>query len=242
MKRLWMVALLCLSLSGLACNLTSGGEPESSATALPSQDSGAGGSAPVVTVLWPPTGSEFVIRQEMLVYVRATDSVGITRLELRSPTMLLSSIPSAERGGQTEFEAILSWTPTRTGTQDMEVVAYRGQTASAPIPLQVTIRQLARDIVATPLPYGISAPVAPTGGCQVRVDINELRFRSGPGTQYEIMGILQVGEVLGVTGRNAAGTWWQANRNGQTVWFSASADYTTNLTDCAAVPAVAVSG
>ncbi len=241
MKRAWIIVLLCLSLSGLACNLT-GSESAPTATVRPTGNSAAGDGLPAVTVLWPPTGSEFVARQEILVYVRATDSVGITRLELRSPTMLLSSIPSAERSGQTEFEAILSWTPTRTGTQDMEVVAYRGQTASTPIPLQVIIRQLARDIVATPLPYGISAPVIPTGGCQVRVDINELRFRAGPGTQFEIMGILQVGEVLSVTGRNAASTWWQASRNGQTVWFSANADYTTNLTDCSAVPEVAASG
>ncbi len=232
----WIAAGL-LALAALGCNLlnappTSRLEP--TATAVPSD-------LPEVTVLWPPSGSEFVVRQEVTVRVSASDPVGITRLELRAPGIMLSSVPSPERNGQPSMEAILSWTPTRSGVQELEVVAYRRGIASEPVPLTITVRARAAEVMATPAPFGAEAPVSapqPGTACQVRVNIDNLRYRSGPGTTYAILGLLELGETLDITGRNSSATWYRASRGGQTVWFSASSSYITALSDCASAPVV----
>ncbi len=230
------LALLIL-LSSLACNLVGGGPaatPARAPTVVPE-------GRPQVVVLWPPSGSEFVVRSEVTVRVNATDSVGITRLELRSATAMLSSVPSPERNGQQVMDAILSWTPTRAGQHDLEVVAYRRNVASEPVPLTLIIRQRRADVLATPVPFGAepaAAPAEPGTACQVRVNIGNLRYRSGPGTTYPVLGLLDLGEVLAVTGQNAARTWYRINRGGQVAWVSADPAYSTALTACTAAPIV----
>ncbi len=53
---------------------------------------------------------------------------------------------------------------------------------------------------------------------EVSVDINAMNVRSGPGTNYGIVGSANAGERFEVTGRNPAGDWWQVNFRGQTGW------------------------
>jgi hypothetical protein len=230
-----LAGLAAVCLAGLACNLIGATPtPASAPTITP-----AAGGVPQVTVVWPPSGTEFVVRQEVTIYVSATDSVGITRLELRSANSVLSSVPSSESGGQTEFQAILAFTPTRAGQQDLEIIAYRRRVASDPVPISLVIRQRTADIVATALPYGYTAPPTQAGAsCQVRINIGDLRYRTGPSTNYDIVGLFDLGEVVSVTGQNAQGTWFRASRNNQTIWFSASASYVTQVTPCAAAPVV----
>lgn len=233
--RLPLLTLAMLLLASLACNLVDAPDtpPPPTATPLPIN------TVPTVNVLWPPNGSEFVQREEITVRVQATDDMGITRIELRSATAVLSSVPSPERGGQTTFDAILSWRPTRSGQMDLEVVAYRHITASLPFPLTLVIRQRAADLVTTPVPFEVGGPATapqPTAACQVRVDIDNLRFRAGPGTTYEILGILDLGETLFVTGQDVGGRWWQIDRGGQVAWVSSDSNYSTELTNCAAAP------
>ncbi len=242
-----LLPVMLIFLAGAACNLLT---ERGGTVAAPTPTSGgsaiatrviASSSEPVVAVLWPPGGSEFAVRQEVTVHVRATDSQGITRIELRSPDAMLSSVPSPERNGQPTMEAILSWRPSRAGTQDLEVVAYRGRVASSPVPLTLQIRQRSAEIMATPVPYGLaSAGIVqqPGAACQVRVNIDNLRLRSGPGTGYQVLGFLNLGEVLQVTGQDGARAWYQVSRNGQTAWMSASPDYSTQLTNCSGAPIV----
>ncbi|GAB4569732.1 MAG: hypothetical protein Kow0077_02730 [Anaerolineae bacterium] len=235
--RLWMV-LLILATAGLGCNLLNATSDQVVTSAPPTPVPAA---LPEVTILWPPTGSEFVVRDEITVHVHASDAAGITRLELRSPEMMLSSVSSPERSGQSVMDAILPWRPSRSGVQDLEVVAYRGRVSSTPVPLRLIIRSRAAEIVATPLPFGIlQTPVEEPDGtaCQVRVNINNLRFRTGPGTTYTILGLLDVGETLSVTGTNASRTWYRAVRNNQVVWLSANPGYITELSDCSDAPIV----
>lgn len=85
---------------------------------------------------------------------------------------------------------------------------------------------------------GPTALPQPGAVCQARVDINDLRFRAGPGTDYAILGLLDLGEILNVTGQNSAGTWWQVIRQGQTVWVSSDRNYSTPLSDCSGAPLV----
>lgn len=227
-----------LVLGALACNLLNPATAPDSTLVTPTPILT---ELPEVSVLWPPNGSEFVSREEVTVRVSASDRVGITRLELRTQTMMLSSVPSPERNGQQAMDAILSWTPTRSGPQDLEIVAYRGRIASEPVPLQIVIRSRAAEVRATPIPFGVTQPdlgILPDAVCQVRVNINNLRYRTGPGTDYAILGLLDVGETLGVTAQNASGTWYRATRNGQTIWVSANAAYITELSSCDNAPVV----
>jgi hypothetical protein len=234
-----LAGLVAISLAGMACNLISATPTPASPPAITPATGGAASGIPQVSITWPPNGTEFVVRQEVTIYVTATDSVGITRLELRNASSVLSSVPSSEAGGQTEFQAILAFTPTRAGQEDLEVVAYRRRVASDPVPLTLTIRQRASDIVATALPYGYTAPPAQAGeSCQVRINIGDLRYRTGPGTNYDILGLFDLGEVVSVNGQNAQGTWFRAIRNGQTIWFSSSSSYVTQVTPCTSAPVV----
>ncbi len=230
-----VLALAMLLLASLACNLVSVPESPPPPTVTPPAIS----TVPTVNVFWPPNGSEFVLREEVTVRVQATDEVGITRIELRSASAVLSSVPSPDRGGQTTFDAILSWRPSRSGRQELEVVAYRRSTASLPFPLTLLIRQRPADLTATPVPFDSQNQVGspqPSAACQVRVDIDNLRFRAGPGTTYDILGILDLGETLFITGQDAGGRWWQITRNGQVAWVSADSSYSTELTNCTAAP------
>jgi uncharacterized protein YgiM (DUF1202 family) len=230
-----VLTLAMLILASLACNLVSAPESPLPYTATPP----AIDTVPTVNILWPPNGSEFVQREEVTVRVQAADDVGITRIELRSASAVLSSVPSPDRDGQTTFDVILSWRPTRSGQQDLEVVAYRRSTASLPFPLTVVIRQRPADLITTPVPFDAAGPSdapQPSASCQVRVDIDNLRFRAGPGTTYEILGILDLGETLFITGQDASGGWWRITRSGQVAWVSSESSYSTELTNCAAAP------
>lgn len=126
--RLWQRAALgsLLAAVTLACNLLS----SAPSTPVPPTATAPPGSAPTVSVLWPPSGSEFVVGEEIAIHVSASDVQGVTRIQLRSASSVLSSRPSPERDGQPTFDAILSWRPTRSGAHDVAVVAYRHLTAS----------------------------------------------------------------------------------------------------------------
>ena len=43
--------------------------------------------------------------------------------------------------------------------------------------------------------------------------------RSGPGTNYPWLAVLQKGQTYEITGTNQAGTWWQFSLNGQPAWI-----------------------
>lgn len=72
------------------------------------------------------------------------------------------------------------------------------------------------------------APVAP------EVTINSaINVRSGPGTNYGIVGAANAGERFPVSGKNPAGDWWQINYRGQTGWVFGQLVTPTNTTSVA---------
>lgn len=54
------------------------------------------------------------------------------------------------------------------------------------------------------------------------VERPEVNARSGPGTDYPIVGSLRQGETYEVTGRNQAGDWWQFTLKDQPAWVKAA--------------------
>ena len=65
---------------------------------------------------------------------------------------------------------------------------------------------------------GEEAESVASTAAEVSVNINAMNVRSGPGTNYGVVGSANAGERFEVTGRNPAGDWWQVNFRGQTGW------------------------
>ena len=85
-------------------------------------------------------------------------------------------------------------------------------------------------VQATSVPAATAAPAA----CTVRG--NNVNLRSGPGTNYPVVGSLSSGTSLPVTGTNQARDWYTVNLNGQQAWAAASVTTTTG--NCSVLPTV----
>ncbi len=89
---------------------------------------------------------------------------------------------------------------------------------------------------ATPTPV----PATPTPGApQITVATSALNVRSGPSTDYSVVGALQLGATCPIVGRNSGSTWWNIRcASGLTGWVSAPLVSVTGST--ADVPVVSV--
>lgn len=73
----------------------------------------------------------------------------------------------------------------------------------------------------TPVPTEAAPTPTPEPAAKAVVNTNTMNVRSGPGTNYPIVGRVPRGTTFDITGRNAAGDWWQVccvnNQNGWVV-------------------------
>jgi Tol biopolymer transport system component len=81
-----------------------------------------------------------------------------------------------------------------------------------------------------------SPQVSPSCQLQFLANIN---VRSGPGTNYDIVGATTAGAKLDVTGRSADSNWWRINYHGQSGWVSGALASVQFSGDCSAVPVAA---
>jgi anionic cell wall polymer biosynthesis LytR-Cps2A-Psr (LCP) family protein/uncharacterized protein YgiM (DUF1202 family) len=74
-------------------------------------------------------------------------------------------------------------------------------------------------------PVAESAPpaaAAPALVAQVLIPRGDIvNVRSGPGTQFDILGRLRSRQAAPIVGKNSAGSWWQINYSGQPAWVAA---------------------
>ncbi len=80
-----------------------------------------------------------------------------------------------------------------------------------------------------------AAPVSSSCLLQFLANIN---IRSGPGTNYDIVGATTAGANLEVTGRSADSIWWRLDYYGQAGWVSGALASVQLNGDCSAVPVV----
>ncbi|MBK8050978.1 MAG: SH3 domain-containing protein [Anaerolineales bacterium] len=72
--------------------------------------------------------------------------------------------------------------------------------------------------------------------------VNGLNVRGGPGTGYGIVGYLQAGQQVPVTGQSGGCTWLQVTLpGGRSAWITGANVYTRLNIGCGSVPAVAAS-
>lgn len=216
--------LVCLSLcaAALACNLLSAPElaPTPTLTAAPLLDDG---SRPQVLIESPPNGAQVIVGEQVIIRVRAIDSVGITRVELREGERVVAIQPSPDP--IREFQALLPYIARQSGALTLSVIVYRRGVASAPATLNL---QAVTQAGATQRAAQV---------CTAQVNVNNLNLRRGDSTTTGIITKLSLGERLSVLGRNASGTWYRVQRaDGLVGWVSAQ--YIIPDGDCANAPVV----
>ncbi len=229
--RVVYLLILCFPLA--ACNLqdrtteSSRGEPTEPPT-----------GPPTIQIASPSEGAEYVIGEEILVSVRAADSIGVNRVQLFADNQIVRTVSSESLQGDLAFQGILNYVPQRAdlGPLNLRAVAYRGPVVSEPDEITVVVRESQSQIIATPAQQG-NVPFIPNDGvCRALVNVG-LNFRLGPSTGFQIITVLSSGTLAPITGRNSAHSWWRLNVDNRVGWVSG--DFTTEYGDCSRVPVVA---
>jgi predicted RecA/RadA family phage recombinase len=112
---------------------------------------------PTVVINSPPSGSQVSVGQEVVVQATATDSRGVTRVELLVNGVLYHSDASLNPQGQSPFISRQSWQASAAGTYTLIVKAYNaagGVSQPAVININVTG-------AATPTPGEPTATLTP---------------------------------------------------------------------------------
>lgn len=223
-------------LVGTACNLpTEAVDSSSPDTGDPAVVTGAG--VPIVQIESPANDSQAVVRQPVKVQIAAVDSVGLSRVEMRSGGLIVVSQPVPPDSDNKTFRALLTYTPAFAGSTDLQVVAYRiGGAVSEPA--QLTLR-VVNTVNELDNPNGLDPTlgVAVGAACSVQVSTDQLNLRTGPDTTFERVTRLPLGEVLNVIGRNVEATWYQVRRSDTTLGW-VSAQYVSVTGDCSRAPIV----
>lgn len=182
-----------------------------------------GGQLPAVTITFPREGDTLAVNQGITVLATASDGVGITRVQLIANGQPIGSVVSQNSGGDRVFPVSLAYTPTQLGPVTLQVIAFRGSVASLPGSVNATV---AVPPSATPAPQPTRAPVTqapvvdpfdPT--CRLLTNA-ALNLRTGPGTEYPRLLVLNPGTVVPITGRTGSNTWWQVRFGATSGWVS----------------------
>lgn len=221
-----LFALLWLILS--ACNLTGSSEP----TAAPVT------TKPSVVITAPRSGDRFPVNTQVLVNATATDTVGITRVQLIVDGRILDT---ATANGERTFTAGLDFTPTQLGNITVQVIAYRSSVASDPASVQLTIVVPETLTPTRTPPIGVtnvipttSVPYNPT--CRIRTN-GSVNLRPGPGTNYNPpLALIPANIEAPIGGRLYDNTWWYVRYGNINGWVSANVVQV--LGNCFSVPIV----
>jgi hypothetical protein len=224
-----ILAVGLLAASVLGCNLLQGGTPAPQGVTGSQTDA----PPPQVAIEAPPNGSQAVVNKGVDIRVHATDSVGITRVEMRESGRVVASQPSPDP--DPDFTALMHYLPTRTGAVTLEVVAYRASVVSNTATINIQVVGSEAEL-SNPGSFNPTSGVAGGAICTVRPNVSNLNMRGGPGVSYRILTTLTVGESLIVIGRNADSSWYQVKRANATVSGWVSASYTSADGDCSKAP------
>jgi hypothetical protein len=221
-----LLTLLMLSGAVLACTLSLSGDKKGTSGGSSGGSSGGAdmGIVPTVRILDPASGAQVPRNQRVDITVETDSTADRFQVNVDGRVAVTKAMPP-EQSGPTK--AILGWTPDRDGTYNLEVIAFRGSSASAPAALILDVSGTA------------SGPAAGVAGCVGRVLVSQLNFRDGPGTAANRLGQFDVGETVTVIGRNADGSWYKVQRfNAQQVWAINNAQWLQVEGQCDGVPVV----
>lgn len=228
---IYLIGILLLALvllAGCSCNA----EQESPE----SEDD----QAPTAQITAPADSAVLPAGQAVLVSVMAQDDQAIARIELYVDGSLIESRVSPEGSAFTTVSEAFNWSASIIGTHSLQARAYDGSGqmgASRIVGVEVVLPGTtpispgsgATPEVGTPSSGDSPTPLPPTQPAatnvveQAQVTSNvDANVRSGPGTNYPVVGGLGEGETAPVTGRNADSSWWQINFQGGVAWIADS--------------------
>jgi hypothetical protein len=210
-----IMLLICLLSVLSACNLTRTLPTEE---VLPTIEGTAstGDGKPAVTISSPQNGSEVVVDTDVFVSANATDSVGITRVQLIANNQIVKTVSSESVAGDKNMNVLLDFRPTSAGALTLEVIAYRGAIASDPATISINVRANQAQVTATLVPQTqvpIIDPNDPT--CRALTNV-ALNVRTGPGTQFPRVTTLAAGVQVPIIGRVGDNSWWLVRVNNVT--------------------------
>ena len=218
---------------------------------------------PVASITTPPSGSSFESGQPVVIQFSAADVKGVAQVELSvdgEPVRIEQVNPPVN-----SFVANYVWTPDISGSHVIELHAFNVEgTASDPVQIIVTVTEAADSaappttpiIVDTPTlspaieastpipPAPVTFTPTPEQKTQAMVTANVgLNVRSGPGTNYPVIGRLVQDQSAPISGRNVERTWWQIQYPPDTAdrgWVSGGAQFST-ASNAESVPVVEAS-
>ena len=166
-------------------------------------------SVPTVVITAPVKDSQVTVNHPVTIQATASDPAGVTRMELWVSGVKISEAASPGPG-QATFTTSFQWTPQAPGSYTLEVKAYNPADA-VNVPAIVTVNAVAEGgntatPTVTPLPGTPTATVPTNPSLLTRADLN---VRSGPGTQYDLLGLLPTGTAADIIGRDETRQWWQ---------------------------------
>lgn len=229
----WRLALLLAALLVLSgCNLTRQPPTREPVTAQPDSV----GGKPTVTISAPQDGEEFVVGSDVFVSANASDSVGVTRVQLVANNQIVKTVTSESSSGDRSMNVLLDFRPAAAGDVRLQVVAFRGAISSDPASVDITVRASQAQVTATVAPQTRVPDINPNDPtCRALVNVG-LNLRAGPGTQFDRITVLQAGTVVPIIGRVGSNQWWQVRFGATVGWVSAQ--YVTVYGVCTGVPVV----
>ncbi len=189
----------------------------------------ASATIPTVVITTPLPGSQVQVNRPVTVQATASDPTGVKRMELWVSNVKTAEAMSPVEQGQTTLTASFQWIPPAVGTYTLEVKAYNAENrVNTPTP--VTVNVVSQAITPTP---PTATPVTPTPtvpGKPSLTTLTDLNVRAGPGTNYDLLGLLPANVTVEVIGRNDNGEWWQIRFNPASDgigWVSADPAFST---------------
>jgi hypothetical protein len=209
---------------------------------------------PVANITSPESGSTLTQGQEILITFNAADIKGVAQVELTidgEAVMVEQVNPPVN-----SFTASYRWLVDTAGTHDIELQAFNvDQEASEASRISITVLEPEGTVEATltitpadtptvviiadtptpppppdtPTPAASPTEPATAAGTEPTITIlTGLNVRSGPSTNYPVIGRLAQGETARITGRNEMSTWWQieyTSPQGGRGWVSGGSEY-----------------
>jgi hypothetical protein len=231
-----------LALVVMACNLGSGNAPEPIAddTPAPVVTTPLGPSTPVVTIVSPQDEAEFPVGQQILVSVNATDTKGVTRVQLVVNGSIVKSVNSPNP--QTTYPAVLDYTPRAAGNVTLQVTAFNVEgNASNPAELALTIVTRTSSTGSTTgsttgnSGNSGSGVIIPNDGVCRALNLVNLNLRQVP-VSGTVITVIPANTLMPITARLGDNSWWKVNYNNNIGWISGSAQFTSISGNCLNIP------
>jgi uncharacterized protein YgiM (DUF1202 family) len=187
---------------------------------------------PTVQISQPLDQAILPAGQVVSIEVVANDDVSVARIELYVDEFLVESRVVPVGSTLTAWRETFNWSASMVGAHTLQARAHdaAGQVGTSP-PVAVTVSLEGQAPgAATPLPQATSPPpeatatfpplpTTPSEPPLVTASVNA-NVRSGPGTDYGVIGALQASENARVSGRNADSSWWQIEFQGGVGWIA----------------------